>query len=144
MCIATVVKNRWDLMDKDRMCCWDLTSTGKLDVKREERDAIPLRTRAAGQWSVHHQSAAAHVVAGRCVVKMAVRPLGETSHKRLCCGESEMMTDLHTLLVNIVIFLLRKGLILDFCFLLEEHIERKAGPPVQELETCLLRPYSSF
>lgn len=131
-------------MDKDRICCCDLTSTGKLDVKREEGDAIPLRTRAAVQWSVHHRSAAAFAVAGRRVVKMAVWPLGETSHKRLCCGESEMMVDLHILLVNIVIFLPRKGLILDFCFLLEEHIERKAGPPIQELETCLLRPVSSF
>lgn len=85
------MKNGWDLTDKDRIRCCDLTSTGKLDVKREEGDAIPLRTKAAVQWSVYHQSAAAHVVAGRCVVKMAVWPLGETSHKRLCCGESERM-----------------------------------------------------
>lgn len=31
---VTVVKNRWDLMHRDRICCCDLTGTAKLEVKR--------------------------------------------------------------------------------------------------------------
>lgn len=70
----TVVKNSWDWTDQDRICRCDLTGTGRLDVKRKEGEAIPLRTKPAVQWGVHLESAMAHIVAGVCVcvVKMAV------------------------------------------------------------------------
>jgi hypothetical protein len=49
---------------------------------------------------------------------------------RLHCGESEMMAGLYT--ISIVVFLLGEGLILDFCFLLEEQISsRKTGPLIR-------------
>lgn len=63
----TVVKNSWDWTDQDRICRCDLTGTGRLDVKRKEGEAIPLRTKPAVQWGVHLESAMAHIVAGVCV-----------------------------------------------------------------------------
>jgi hypothetical protein len=51
----TVVEHRWDLTDKDRICCCDFTSTGKLDVKRKEQGETSLsslRTKPAMQYRV--------------------------------------------------------------------------------------------